>query len=98
MESLVEKIALIEKEDIKELHFPSSEVLASVEMKKKRDADVAMGMRLGNNHRGKVKIIFEDDKGLKAVETTIWVGTEKSITLKGGAFIPIHRIHEIRIY
>lgn len=98
METITQPIPYVEKEQISSLRFPRAEVLETDELRKKRLSNVEMGMRLGNNHRGKVKIVFEDEDGIKAVETTIWVGTEKNITLKGGAFIPLHRIHDIRIY
>jgi uncharacterized protein (UPF0248 family) len=52
---------------------------------------------LGNNEHKKVKIIFKDDNGVKLVETTIWASGQKFICLKGGSWIPIHRILEIII-
>ncbi len=52
---------------------------------------------LGNNEHKKVKIIFKDDNGVKLVETTIWASGQKFICLKGGLWIPIHRILEIII-
>jgi len=51
--------------------------------------------RLGNVLRNKVKIVFEDALGIKAVETTVWATTERNIALKGGTIIPIHRILEV---
>ena len=91
-------IQVIEKEEISKLKFPSSEVLISDEQKSMRNQHVHNGMKLGNNHRSKVKIIFEDSEGIKAVETTIWFGTDHSISLKGGTIIPLHRVHDIRIH
>jgi uncharacterized protein (UPF0248 family) len=52
---------------------------------------------LGNNEHKKVKIIFKDDDGVKLVETTIWASGQKFICLKGGSWLPIHRILEIII-
>jgi uncharacterized protein (UPF0248 family) len=52
---------------------------------------------LGNNEHKKVKIIFKDDNGVKLVETTIWASGQKFICLKGGSWLPIHRILEIII-
>lgn len=52
-------------------------------------------MVLGNNHRGKVEIIFCDDEGMKKVNTTIWAKGDKFITLKGGVWIPISKIVDI---
>ena len=55
-------------------------------------------LRLGNNHKRKVKIVFEDDKSIKQVETTVWNVTEKNISLKSNTLIPRHRIHEIKLF
>lgn len=51
---------------------------------------------LGNGYRTKVSIYFYDDEGLKRVETTIWAAGAKYICLKGGVWIPISRISEIK--
>ena len=52
---------------------------------------------LGNSHHSKVSIIFQDDSGLKRVDTTIWAAGTKFICLKGGTWIPIERILEIKL-
>lgn len=52
---------------------------------------------LGNSHRSKVSIIFKDDTGLKRVDTTIWAAGTKFVCLKGGIWIPIERIVEIKL-
>ncbi len=44
-----------------------------------------------------MRIEFEDDEGLKAVETTIWATGQKYICLKGGVWLPISRIREVKI-
>jgi uncharacterized protein (UPF0248 family) len=91
------QLALVEKNIIAGLHFPLQDVLKSVETVSQRRADAERAMLLGNNYKGKVKIIFEDNGGMKQVETTIWSVTEKYVLLKTGMQIPLHRIHEIRI-
>lgn len=50
---------------------------------------------LGNIHHSKVVIYFQDDEGLKKVETTIWATGTKFICLKGGMWIPISRILDV---
>ena len=52
--------------------------------------------RLGNGYHTKVSIYFYDDEGLKRVETTIWATGTNYICLKGGTWIPISRIQEIK--
>jgi hypothetical protein len=52
--------------------------------------------RLGNGYHSKVSIYFYDDEGPKRVETTIWATGSKYICLKGGVWIPISRIVEVK--
>jgi hypothetical protein len=52
---------------------------------------------LGNSHRTKVSIFFRDDESVKRVETTIWAAGTKFICLKGGVWIPISRLIEVKI-
>lgn len=87
----------IEKENLLELKFPDKEVLGSSEEIHKRRVEIERAVTLGNNYKGKVRIVFEDTAGIKQVETTLWGVTDKRIILKGEAVIPIHRIHEIKI-
>ncbi|HET6244148.1 MAG: hypothetical protein H0V01_07220 [Bacteroidetes bacterium] len=98
MENVTNSPVLVQKEDISNLLFPAKEVLSSGDDIKIRRSDLERATKLGNAERGKIKIIFEDKEGIKKVETTIWATTEKNIILKGGVFIPIHRIHQINIY
>jgi len=52
---------------------------------------------LGNSHHSKVSIIFQDDDGIKRVDTTIWAAGTKFICLKGGVWVPINRLIEIKL-
>ena len=87
---------LIEKEKVEMLNFPEKEVLITSEEISRRKHEMERAMLLGNNHKHKVKIVFEDDDCVKEVETTIWGLIGKWILLKKGVVIPIHRIHEIK--
>tara|TARA_B100000809_G_scaffold79689_1_gene77810 strand:- start:8988 stop:9287 length:300 start_codon:yes stop_codon:yes gene_type:complete len=89
---------LIEKESIVEFSFPKEDVLDTEEQKEEREARIKRGMRLGNSMKRKVKIIFEDEEGMKKVETTIWGFTDKNVILKKTTVIPIRRIHEVKFY
>ena len=89
---------LIEKEEISEFSFPKEDVLQTEEEREERQVRIKRGMRLGNNMKRKVKIIFEDIEGLKKVETTIWGFTDKNVILKKTTIIPIRRIHEVKFY
>lgn len=98
MEPGVASPVIVEKESIPEFHFPKTEVLSDVDEKKIRQLAMQRAIKLGNNQKRKVKIIFEDDQGIKKVETTIWAVTEKNILLKRGVAIPINRIHQVSAY
>lgn len=83
----------IEKEVVSSLTFKK-------EMSLKQHPDlreqIEKATLLGNGYRTKVGIYFYDDEGLKRVETTIWAAGAKYICLKGGVWIPISRITEIK--
>jgi hypothetical protein len=84
---------LIEKELIPGLKFKNEyKPLHSPELKRK----LVEATRLGNSYKGKMRIEFEDDDGLKAVETTIWATGAKFICLKGGLWLPISRIIDLK--
>ncbi|MDX1652721.1 MAG: hypothetical protein R3277_09525 [Brumimicrobium sp.] len=84
---------LIEKEIIPTLLFKKPVVLEQQEGLMERLLEAT---KLGNIHRGKVAIIFQDDEGLKRVETTVWATGLKYICLKGGVWLPIARIKEVQ--
>lgn len=98
MKEAIKLPVLVQKEEIVNFRFPAQEVLLTPDAIKIRRRELERCTTLGNMERNKIKIIFEDIDGLKKVETTIWATTEKSIILKGGVTIPIHRIREIKIY
>ena len=85
----------IEKELIGNLHFPSSEVLKSKEEIQRRRVAFERAVILGNVEKNKVRVIFEDAKGMQEVETTIWGVTDERVILKGGVTIPLKRIWEV---
>jgi len=60
-------------------------------LKKLRDAT-----GLGNLNKVKFHIDFYSDSGPKSVQTTIWATGNKFICLKGGLWIPISKIIDIR--
>ncbi|MBP6091413.1 MAG: hypothetical protein KA521_09175 [Crocinitomicaceae bacterium] len=87
------KPLLIEKELIYNLSFIEDKTTVSQHPNLKQQ--IVNATLLGNNEHKKVSIIFQDDESVKQVETTIWASGEKFICLKGGSWIPIHRILEI---
>ena len=91
------KFELIEKEKVADLRFPTTEVLTDAEKLHEREANLKRALTLGNLERTKTRIYFEDEQGLKVVETTVWGVTDKRIILKHGVVIPICRVHSISI-
>lgn len=92
------KPTLVEKEAVPSLHFPNGDVLKSEDDLTQRRRSLEQAIKLGNNQKRKVKIIFEDADGIKKTETTIWGITDRSILLKAGVRIPIERIHSVSPY
>ena len=87
------KPELIEKELISSLSF---EQKGKVEQHPNLMEQINHATRLGNAYHSKVSIYFNDDLGLKRVDTTIWASGDKYICLKGGVWLPINRIVEIK--
>jgi uncharacterized protein (UPF0248 family) len=86
---------VIEKESIPTLHFPIDPVSKSKEQLQVLKKKLKRSMILGNVHRTKMRIIFEDETGKKEVQTTIWAVGDKNIVLKKGIIIPIHRLVDV---
>jgi hypothetical protein len=83
----------IEKEAVSGLTFHNE-----IELEQHEDLrhQLEQATRLGNGYHSKVSIYFYDDEGPKRVETTIWATGAKYICLKGGVWIPISRIIEVK--
>ncbi|MES2800145.1 MAG: hypothetical protein V4638_09010 [Bacteroidota bacterium] len=92
MQEELTKPILIDKEVISGLHFKDA---AKIKQHPELLKQIENATTLGNAFHGKVSIVFQDDEGLKRVETTIWAAGTKFISLKGGVWIPINRIVEI---
>lgn len=88
---------LVEKESIANAHFPQTEVLQDPDAIIRRKTNIDRATSLGNTDKFKARIVFEDGQGMKVVETTIWASGQDNIVLKQGVFIPVHRIHEIKL-
>lgn len=85
----------IAKERIPSLRFPRQPVPLTDEQHHAILQKMEHATRLGNAEHGKCRIIFQDDEGLKAVETTIWAFDPENIVLKYGMTIPVARVVEI---
>ncbi len=87
------KPELIEKELISSLTFDKK---SPVEQHPNLMEQIKNATRLGNAYHTKVSIYFNDDHGLKRVDTTIWASGDRYICLKGGVWLPIDRIVEVK--
>lgn len=87
------KPELIEKEAIGSLQFHQR---SRVKQHPNLLGQIRDATRLGNTYQTKVSIYFCDDHGPKRVDTTIWAYGAKYICLKGGVWLPIDRIVEIK--
>lgn len=86
---------IIPKELVASLRFPKSPVMLSEEERRDIQHRMLEATRLGNAEHGKCRIVFMDDEGLKAVETTIWTFDPENIVLKYGMTIPVSRVLRI---
>ncbi|MEJ6505754.1 MAG: hypothetical protein QNK70_09710 [Crocinitomicaceae bacterium] len=84
----------IEKELIPSLSFKDASL---IEQHPELSKQLKKAMTPGNTHKRKVKIVFQDDEGVKKVDTTLWASGSKFVCLKGGVWIPINRLIEIVI-
>jgi hypothetical protein len=80
---------LIEKENISGLHFSKGEVLTNKTAIDARRFYLDEACRLGNEFKGKVKIVFKSDEGIYEVHTTIWNVGDDIVSLKAGVYIPV---------
>jgi uncharacterized protein (UPF0248 family) len=95
MKTNIESAVLIDKDEIALLHFPKEDVLFEKDEVITRYSKLNNALSIGNLEHEKVTILFQDNEGLKKVETTIWSVTDFQIILKKGVIIPIHRIVNI---
>jgi len=99
-EELISKInnsesQFIEKEKAGLLTFPQFDVLQSFDEITQREKDLNSALTLGNLHKQKIKIFFQDIISKKHIETTIWQVNSTHISLKGGIVIPVKSIYKI---
>ncbi|MEZ4789835.1 MAG: hypothetical protein R2811_07435 [Flavobacteriales bacterium] len=90
-------VQVIPKERIPSLRFPRQPLMLSERERSVILQNMEEATRLGNAEHGKCRIVFHDDEGLKAVETTIWTYDPDNIVLKYGMTIPVSRVVSVDI-
>ena len=87
----METAELIEKEEVSQYHLIKAETGNENITKEK----LQRALRLGNEFKGKTKITFMTDQGLKRIETTVWSVTDEFIQIKGGVALPLYALVNI---
>lgn len=88
---------LVQKEEIKDLHFPKESVLLDNEHRDQLKRKIKRALALGNNEHVKCRILFKDNEGLKVVDTTVWAFGEDHVVLKSNTTVPMRRILDIEM-
>jgi len=93
MQEVMSSPQLLEKEAIANLSFRNP-----VKFKQRPDLMQRLeeATKLGNNAKVKFNIDFYSDSGFSTVQTTVWATGTKFICLKGGLWLPIAKISDIR--
>lgn len=91
------KSQFIDKSKVNDLYFSKTDVLDSIDEITKRNQDLQVAMKLGNNYKHKVKLFFKDKFTNKHLETTIWYTDSNYVTLKGGIILPVKSIYKVEI-
>ena len=88
----------VQKEEIVKFSFPEEDILSSIPKRSYRQSALNAAMKIGNQMKKKVIIVFEDRSGQKQVNTTVWGLTPNRVKLKGDTFIPLHRVRDVRFF
>ncbi|MBE8714509.1 hypothetical protein [Sphingobacterium hungaricum] len=82
---------LIEKEEITNYKI----IPAAQDHTQELMSKLFSAQRLGNEFKGKTRIVFQTEDGPKMIETTVWSLTEKYLQIKGGVLIPLKALLEV---
>jgi hypothetical protein len=81
------------------IQFTKEEVLSSVHEKSERLKRLISAMKLGNNHKQKVRIHFMNvNDQLLQIKAKVWSVTEKYVILRNSIAIPITSIREVNYH
>jgi hypothetical protein len=85
-----------EKLKVTSIQFSREEVLTTIIEKKERLIKLVSAMKLGNNHKQKVRIYFMNASNeLMEIKAKVWSVTEKYVILKNSITIPITSIRDV---
>lgn len=81
------------------IQFKKEDVLTSIQEKKERLKTLIAAMKLGNNHKQKVRIHFMNiNDQLMEIKAKVWSVTEKYVILRNSIAIPISSIREVNYH
>ena len=81
---------------VSNIRFKREDVLSSIQEKKERLKRLISAMKLGNNHKQKVRIQFVNvNDQLMEIKAKVWSVTEKYVILRNSIMIPISSISEV---
>ena len=86
----------IDKSLITNLKFSGDDVLTDIDARKKRQWKLDRALRVGNNYKTHVNLIFQDEDGkVYSTELTVWAVTEEQVVLKSTMMVPIRSVLDI---
>lgn len=89
----------IPKEKIKTVKFSETDILAAKEDQLQRKIDLQRAAALGAMSKSNIKIYFADENGKRyRVVATVWATTERNVTFKGEALVPIKSIYKVGFF
>lgn len=81
------------------MQFKKEDVLTSIHEKRERLKRLTSAMKLGNNHKQKVRIHFMNiNDQLLEIKAKVWSVTEKYVILRNSISIPISSIREVNYH
>lgn len=84
---------------VADIQFKKEDVLTSIQEKKERLKRLISAMKLGNNHKQKVRIHFMNvNDQLLEIKAKVWSVTEKYVILRNSIAIPISSIQNVNYH
>ena len=81
------------------IQFKKEDVLSSMQEKSERLKRLIAAMKLGNNHKQKVRIHFMNiNNQMLEIKAKVWSVTEKYVILRNSISIPITSIREVNYH
>ena len=84
---------------VSNIRFKQEDALSTLQEKKERLKRLVSAMKLGNNHKQKVRIQFMNiNDQLMEIKAKVWSVTEKYVILRNSIMIPINSIRDVEYH